>query len=262
MEEEKEEGEKRGRKEREDKGVIMATERDLYCLAWIAEQSAVRGDQVRRLLSRFPDKEHPFKEELIGETTVRYQLGRWRRAGWIEYRRVLDGEPGWAWVTRKGLALVDLDEVYTARAPAGTKLAHLYAVGQLRLKMDEKYSWKSERRYRAEELAKTKGKKGRTTGPIPDGVITVKGGSLVAVEAEITLKKPEEMKEKLVRLVRHMVSRGNGYEKAFHAVWLYAGTERIQQLIEKGKEGLQEEEQKRVWVVLAPSLIAPRQAKR
>jgi hypothetical protein len=159
-------------------------------------------------------------------------------------------------VTQKGLRLVDLDEIYTAKEPASTSLGHLYAINQVRLKTDEKYSWKSERRYRAEELGKTKGMKGRTSGPIPDGVVTVKGGALVAIEVEISLKKPEEMQKKLVRLVRHIISRGYGYEKAFQAVWFYAGNERIKQLIESGVEGLQDEEKKRVSVVLAASLMA------
>jgi hypothetical protein len=40
--------EKKERKPRSDKGLIMATRRDLYCMAWIAEQYAARGDQVQR----------------------------------------------------------------------------------------------------------------------------------------------------------------------------------------------------------------------
>src|SRR5215468_819085 len=93
------------RKTRSDKGTIMATRRDQYCIAWIAEQYAARADQIRELLSRLPDPKRPFKnqeEELIAETTVRDQISRWRRAGWIEYKRILADSPGWAWVTRKG----------------------------------------------------------------------------------------------------------------------------------------------------------------
>ncbi len=94
------------RKVRSDKGLIMATERDFYCIAWIAEQYCARGDQVRRLLSRFPNKLRPFKNgELIAETTTRDQISRWVRAGWVEYKRVLADEPGYCWVTKKGLQL-------------------------------------------------------------------------------------------------------------------------------------------------------------
>src|SRR5215469_9741713 len=109
---------KKERKTRSDKGSIMATRRDLYCIAWIAEQYAARVDQVRRLLSRFPDSQRPFKDgKLIAATTVKDQIARWKRAGWIDYQRVLADSPGWCWPTKKGLQLVDLDGMYTARAP-------------------------------------------------------------------------------------------------------------------------------------------------
>jgi hypothetical protein len=242
-------------KPRKDKGQVMATERDLYCIAWIAEQYAVRGDQLQRLLSRFPNPDYPFRGELIAKTTVRDQIGRWQRAGWVEYRRVLAGEAGYAWVTKKGLQLVDLEEIYQAREPASTRLKHLCAIAQLRLWLDQKYAWKSERRYRAEELERSQAKKGKRLGPIPDAVITQKNG-VVAIEVELTAKKPEEIYKKLVSLVRHSVSRGNGYEKAFHAIWFYVSSERIKTLIEEAREKLAEDEQKRVAVVLSPMLQA------
>src|ERR1700716_3546314 len=94
------------RKVRSDKGHIMATKRDLYIIKWIAEQYAARFDQLQKLLSRFPDKHKPFKSKLIAETTVKDQISRWQRAGWIEYKRVLADGRGYAWVTKKGLALV------------------------------------------------------------------------------------------------------------------------------------------------------------
>jgi len=52
--------EKKQRKVRRDKGLIMATERDLACLTWIGEMYAARVDQVRRLISRYPDPKRPF----------------------------------------------------------------------------------------------------------------------------------------------------------------------------------------------------------
>ena len=155
------------RKARSDKGFIMATTRDLYCIKWIAEQYAARFDQIQKLLSRFPDKHKPFRAgKLIAETTTRDLIARWQRAGWIEYRRVLADGRGFAWCTKKGLALVGLDETFTARVPASTRLAHIYAVNQVRLWMDlQGFEWTSERTYRA---SLDQGKKGQSTGPIPD----------------------------------------------------------------------------------------------
>jgi hypothetical protein len=240
------------RKTRSDKGLIMATRRDLYCIAWIAEQYAARVDQIQRLLSRFPDKEKPFKGDLIAETTLKDQISRWRRAGWVEYQRVLADSPAWVWPTKKGLALVDLDTLYIARPPAPTRLDHIYAVNQLRLWMDLKFAWKSERRYRSEQTALLK--KGDKLGPLPDGLITTKDGP-VAIEAEISAKKPADVEAKLIRLVRHRFS-GNYREYAFPTIWFYVPNEKMKNLVERGIEALRDEEQERVSVGIAESMIA------
>lgn len=255
------EGEEKGRsqvpkrKARRDKGLVMATRRDLYCIEWIAEMYAARGDQIQRLLSRFPDEKRPFKNgKLIAETTVKDQLSRWQRAGWVEYRRVLADMPGWAWVAKKGLQLVGLDEIYTARIPASTRLEHLYAVNQLRLSADSRYTWKSERRYRS-ELIKQKTKKNDTVGPIPDGIITTKDGA-IALEVELTAKKPAELAAKLSRLVRHYSRNGLEVELTFPTIWLYVPSERLKALVEEAIEALRDDEQQRVEVVMAQGLVA------
>src|SRR5947208_15868844 len=120
------------KKARADKGKVRATERDLHCLEWIAEQYAVRGDHIRQLLSRLPDKDHPFKSDaMMAETTARDHISRWVRAGWVCYERVLASGPGWAWATKAGLEAVKLD--YTARPPSAKRLDHIYAVNVLRM---------------------------------------------------------------------------------------------------------------------------------
>jgi len=242
----------RERKQRSDKGLIMATRRDLYCIAWIAEQYAARGDQIRRLLSRFPDPNKPFKEKLIAETTVKDQISRWKRAGWIDYRRVLADEPGYAWVTKKGLQLVDLDAIYMARAPASTRLDHIYAVNQVRLFLDQQFTWKSERRYRSEQ---EKTKKGEPSGPIPDGLVTTKEG-LVAIEVEISAKKPADVEAKLARLVRHYVPTSVGYGPAFPTIWFYVPNDQIKRLVESGIETLRDDDQERVAVGVERHMLA------
>lgn len=243
------------RKVRSDKGLIMATERDFYCIAWIAEQYCARGDQVRRLLSRFPNKLRPFKNgELIAETTTRDQISRWVRAGWVEYKRVLADEPGYCWVTKKGLQLVDLDDIYTARMPAATRFNHIYAVGQMRLWMDLKYTWQSERRYRA-NLAAVKTKKDESLGPIPDAVITTKDG-LVAVEAELSIKKPTDLEDKLSRLLRHYTETSLDYHPMFPLIWFYVPTERMKAVVETAILAIKRDDhRKRVAVGIQTDLI-------
>lgn len=243
------------RKQRSDKGSIMATRRDLYCIAWIAEQYAARGDQIQRLLSRFPDPQKPFKDTLIAETTLQDQINRWRRAGWIESRRILADEPAYSWVTKRGLQLVGLDDIYKAHEPAGTRLNHLYAVNQVRLWMDQKLTWKSERRYRSEKVLATK--KGTKLGPIPDGLVTIKNGT-AAIEVEISPKKPADVYAKLVRLARERGSADEDYRLTFQEIWFYVPNEKIQDLVESAVDDLQESEQERIGVHIEPDLRASR----
>src|SRR5579871_6470039 len=140
------------RKTRSDKGEIRATKRDLYCIQWIADQYAARGDQIQQLLTRYPDPQHPFQGKYASESTTREQISRWVRAGWIVYRRVLAAGPGWAYVTKKGLQLVDRDGLFLAKPPSPKRLNHIFAVNQVRLWMDVQTdnNWRSERVLRAE----------------------------------------------------------------------------------------------------------------
>jgi len=247
----------RTRKVRRDKGVFMATRRDLYCMTWIAEQYAVRFDQIQKLLSRFPDPKKPFKVDgLIAETTVLDTLSRWQRAGWIEYQRFLARGRGYAWVTKKGLALVELDEMFTARPPAPTRLAHIYAVNQIRLWMDDQgFEWTSERRYKANL---DKGKKGESIGPIPDALVFSPKYGKIAIEVELSVKKPADLLDKLANLVHASVLDAQTLHSCslFPAIWFYVPNERMKELIESARVDLPEGQRQRVSAGVAKDLLA------
>jgi len=250
------------RKNRIDKGSIYATPRDLYCVIWIAEQYVARFDQIQRLLSRFPDPDRPFQSgKLIAETTTRDQISRWKRAGWVEYDRFLAADRGYAWVTRRGLQLVELDDIYTARPPAATRLAHLYAINQVRLWMDVQIDgliWTSERRYRAVNLEKKKGKKDESSGPIPDAMIRATKISKTAIEVETSVKKPDVLLAKLEALTRAIAfddEIGN-YAQQFPHIWFYVPSDQIKRAIERACEDLRADEQDRVSVVVEGNLLA------
>lgn len=240
---------------RSDKGLVMVTKRDIYCLMWIAEMYAARFDQIRKLLSRFPDKRKPFKSgQMIAESTTKDMIARWQRAGWIEYKRFLADGRGFAWVTRKGLALVELDETFTAKAPAPTRLNHIYAVNQVRLWMDlQEFEWMSERRYKARL---TKGMKGEATGPIPDGIVFHEKYGKVAIEVEISQKKPSDLVNKLESLVAANALDGYQVRPMFPLVWFYVPTQAMKELIETACGDLVDKDQKRIGARVQPDLIA------
>ena len=252
---------KKQRKTRSDKGEVEATDRDLYCMEWIADQYAARFDQIQKLLSRVPDPKKPYQGEMLAETTTKDLIDRWRRAGWIEYRRVLAADRGFAWVTRRGLQLVELDGLYTAKEPAAIRLNHIYAINQVRLWMDGAgYQWTSEREYIAS--LKKKKKKDEKVGPIPDAVVfNEKLGKKAALEIELTAKKPATMFLKVARLVREIqfdAEVGN-YAPVFPLIWFYVPNEQIKKLVEGAVADLRDKgERERVSCGVDPTLLRVR----
>lgn len=240
------------KKPRRDKGMILFSERDEYCLGWIAEQYAVRLDQIQMLLSRKPLGKVKNKEKGLAATTVKDQISRWQRAGWIEYQRVLVGQPGWAWITRWGLQALEWDDLYKAKQPAHARLTHIYAVNQVRLaeELQVGLAWKSERKYRS-ELEHVE--KGESLGPIPDGIINEESGKAIAIEVELSVKKPADLKSKLEALTSFYDEHDR---LKFPRVWVYVPDEKVKRAVEHARAQLIEEDQKRVEVAMFNGLIA------
>lgn len=257
------------RKTRRDKGTIQATPRDLHIIAWIAHQYACRQDHLRELLSR--EAGAPTKDNLIALSTLKDQIDRWQKAGWVEYKRYLAGEPGWAWVTRAGLHLVGLDDLYIARAPAPVRYQHIWAVNEVRLFWwtneageDERArveaDWINERRLRAEMTIVKKHPDHVPAaiqiaeGAIPDAVV-VGEGWVGALEVELTPKKPEETRQKLERLCRAAYRwTVTGKEYIYDDIHFYVPSRSMQQHIERACTHLSEADRARVEVHLDEDL--------
>jgi hypothetical protein len=244
------------RKVRSDKGKIIATERDQYVIAWIGEQWAARFDQIQKLLGKFSDPSKPFRNgEYPAATTVRDQLGRWQSAGWIGYERSLYAGNSWIWATRKGLRFVDLDEIYTARRPADTRLNHIFAVNEVRMFLQKKYTWISERRLRSEMPAT---KKGLRVGPIADGLIVHPKAGRIGIEVQISPLKSAEMERKLRDLAWYEyldpVTLRDGHK--YPVIWFYTHSESIKNSIEAARDKLTASDQKRIFTALEPWIIS------
>ena len=70
-------------------------------LLWIGEQYAIRIDQLARLLGRSAGR-------TLTESTTRAAVARWVRGGFAQTRKVTVREPGFVWLTTKGLREVGL----------------------------------------------------------------------------------------------------------------------------------------------------------
>ncbi len=176
------------RKERSDKGHVQLNDRDFWALQWIAEQYAVRLDQVQNLLGRKAGR-GANSEDGISENAARLVVNRWKRAKLVEYKKITVEDPGWVWLTANGLHAFELP--YKFYEPSLAKLTHLFAVNEVRLQIEDERSdgtWKSERELRTGLTYN----KGDTLAHLPDAHYII-GTETIGIEVELTPKKPADL---------------------------------------------------------------------
>lgn len=191
---------------RSDKGNVLVTDRDWRVLLWIGEQYAARLDQVQEQLGQEAGRGAKIEGQ-ISQNAARLVVARWKRLGLADYKKILASDPGWIWLTAKGIHELGLSfKFYT---PSLARLEHLYAVNRIRIYLEKEHPdavWYSEREYRADMVYE----KGVSFPHIPDGILETEKGD-VAIEVELTLKKPAELRAILQELAG-----------SYHEVWYFA----------------------------------------
>lgn len=192
------------RSRRADKGIVRLTERDAASLHWIGEQYAVRIDQLARLLGR--------PTAPVSDSTARGVVSRWVRAGFAESKKLIAGEPGFVWLTRRGLRQIDLS--YKPWEPSVGVLNHVYWVNQVRLSVESRHAnagarWIPERELRQGAAMQTFDGKVH----VADGELRLDRGT-VAIEVELTAKSVPRRKT----IMSELTSR-------YTTVWYFAPTD-------------------------------------
>jgi len=198
----------RQRQVRRDAGQMRYTERDMWALTWIGDQYGIRFDQLQWLLGQRAGGPMRSRVEL-GNATVRDMIERWQRAGLVEHRKFLVGQPGWVWLTRRGLEQMDLP--YRVWEPQASGLHHVYWCSQMRLVLELRWAarghravWQSERRLRYEEEQQRREARAvgttYTTSHLPDAVVEV-DDKTIAVEVELTAKTGARVRDIMRRVV-------------------------------------------------------------
>jgi hypothetical protein len=215
------------RKRRSDAGLIRATQRDLTILAWIGDMYALRIDHLQVLAAR--ESEQTDNSQLTLRA-VQYLVDRWRRAGWVETRKLLVGEPGWVWLTSEGARMADV--AFPARMPSVARLAHIHAVNQVRMYVEEAASgaeWESDRRINADR--KELGKR-----HLVDGLVHLSGDT-AAIEVEITAKNKRRLRSILMELTQD-----------YESVWYFVASD-CQSLVEDMVLEIEERRGRKVFAV-------------
>lgn len=191
----------KNRARRCDAGKTRLTQRDIFALTWIAHQYAIRLDHLQRLLGRYAGygARHA---NWVSENAARSVVHRWKQMGYVHIAGIRDKEPFWIWTSKKGLKKLGLPYTYTDLEASGLDaFIHLYAINAIRLDLEADtpdLHWISERTLRREQVRiKEKAYLHR-----PDGVAVFADGFMIALEAELSTKKPWELGEHLLELLR------------------------------------------------------------
>jgi len=188
----------------------LASGRDLAPLPLIAEQCAITQPQLARLIGR-------------SEHTARWLRSRWQRAGWVDGRVLLVGEPAFIWLTPGGQRACGVD-FKPWRPQAIGRLPHLAAVTDVRLHVAAKRPdavWVSER-----VLARERARAGERRTHLPDAEVLI-GDQRVAVEVELTQKE----RRRTEAIVAELCGR-------YDAVWYFAAPaahRHLSSVIERGR---------------------------
>lgn len=158
------------RKKRADCGSVRLSERDAQLLLLIAEQYSVSVDQLARLIGRT-------------HRTGRWLRDRWRKAGWVESRKLTADGPSFVWLTAAGARLAC--SPYRIWRPNAALAGHIKAVTEVRMLLEQQLrlgGWLCER-----SLAQTLLSQPGARPHLPDAVLK-RGGEEIAIEVELTLK--------------------------------------------------------------------------
>jgi hypothetical protein len=228
-------GAKRERRKRSDAGTIIWTVRDEFALTWIGHQYGIRLDHLQWLLGRHPGR-GAANTNWISEGAARDVVTRWKRAGWVRTKRIRADEPFWVWLTRLGLRKVGLPYLYRDLEQSSLHdLKHLYAINEIRLHLGEDAEgaqWTSERQL----LQGIIRNKDRELLHRPDAQIQYADGAIIAIEAELSVKKPVELAENLMELLRGEIYlslkaehgartarvMSQGYRSQYTEIWYFA----------------------------------------
>jgi hypothetical protein len=184
---------------------VLLTPRDVSAMSWIAEQFAVRVDQLPRILGEGNSE--------VSRRTCRGVLERWTSATFVTRQKVFAGEPAWVWLTRHGSNACGGS--FKLWVPKFGNLSHVYWVNEIRLRTALNHpdvTWVCERSIRKEQARGLH---------VPDAEVVPHDGRRVAVEVELTQKSATRASA----IARELASR-------YSTIWFFT-TDRVQRAVSR-----------------------------
>ena len=204
---------------------VLLTARDVSALEWIAEQFAVRVDQLPKILAE--------GEAAVSRRTCRGVLERWTSADFVIRQKVFAGDPAWVWLTRHGSNACGGS--FKLWVPKFGNLTHVFWVNEVRLRTALKHPdvlWVSERSIRKEQPRGLH---------VPDAELVPTDGGRVAVEVELTQKSAA----RTLAIVRELASR-------YSTIWFFTA-DRVDRTVSRaiGELSVPDQEKFRIYPIEA-----------
>ncbi len=225
------------RKMRSDAGKRPLSERDIWALTWIGDMWGVQNDQLERLLARKVIRKDKLKSEDATAIATRTVIPRWKELGLVEYGKIIANKPAWIWLTKKGLALLELPYTYVEPKPG--KVQHYYWCNETRLYVEAQPIFAEQNRVWLSERKQKFGREGRKRWlehPTDATVVALDYPEYdIAVEVEVTAKSKERTLEIMKALLRRYPNAWYFVSPEAKGVVEWA----ISQLTSTGKEAIQ-----------------------
>lgn len=123
----------RQRRRRKDAGQPRYEDRNYYVLQWIAEQGAIRFDQLQRLLGR-ESPELDDWESVLSESATRNAIDRWSVKRYINAAYLVPKEQKYFWLSTAGLQFIESSLLHYS--PKRSEMAYVLACNQARLHIE------------------------------------------------------------------------------------------------------------------------------
>ncbi len=203
---------------RRDAGNLQVTERDVVSLTWIAEQFCISFDQLRRLLGRQP-KAATKEMNVLSAPATRDIIVRWLQLGLIEEpRKLFSGYPPHLWLSRRGLARLDLPYPYYEPKPA--RIPHLYATNTIRLHL-ESYGLQSLWYAHRSLIRET------DLRPQPDAELRTGGIPIIAIQVIERLHHFESTLQDAIHELTTLTMRQQDNQNRYTHLWYFLHAETI-----------------------------------
>lgn len=166
---------------------IRLTRDDLRALSWITEQVTINLSHLGEWLT--------IHTALSGSRdSAREKMRRWRAVGLIESAKLLEDQPPYLWLSRQGIAQLDLPFGYMR--PTLGQLRHYDATNRVRLLLEAKHGsalgWISDRELRLQG----RGRRGHSA----DACVHLHD-TRTAIEIELSKKRIDRLDRILTQLI-------------------------------------------------------------